>query len=85
MRHLSWAELGVLGVAGVTLPSACLFAAAEGVRRMLETAKGDGSLANTGDHVMGLDAYYRTVGLAGQNEREQRYDAEAARLVRRAE
>ncbi len=80
-RHLSWEELGALGVAGVTLPSACLFAAAEGVRRMLETAKRDGSLADTGDHVIGLDAYYRTVGLAEQNEREQRYDAEAARLL----
>ncbi len=81
MRHLSWAELGAIGVAGVTLPSACLFAAAEGVRRMLETAYRDGSLAGTGDHVIGLDAYYRTVGLAEQNDREQRYDEEAAQIV----
>ena len=83
MRHLSWAELGALGVAGVTLPSACLFAAAEGVRRMLETAKRDGSLPTVDNHVIGLDTYYRTVGLAEQNEREQRYDAEAVKLTDR--
>lgn len=85
MQHLSWAELSDLGVAGVTLPSACLFAAAEGVRRMLESAKRNGSLANMGEHAISLADYYRTVGLADQNEREKRYDAEAARMVRKWE
>lgn len=85
VRHLSWADLASLGVAGVTLPSACLFAAAEGVRRMLATARRDGSLANTAEHAMSLPDYYLTVGLADQNEREKRFDAEAARLVRKAE
>ena len=82
-RHLSWDELARLGVAGVTLPSACLFAAAEGVRRVLETALADRSLANTGEHAMALDAYYRLVGLEAQNAREQRLDQQAEALLSR--
>ena len=81
-RHLDWSELERLGVASVTLPSACLFAAAEGVRRMLETAKRDGSIAGIGEHVMPLDDYYATVGLNEQNSREQGFDTRAADIVR---
>ncbi len=80
-RHLDWSELGRLGVAGVTLPSAALFAAAEGVRRMLETAKREGSIAGIGEHVMPLDDYYATVGLHQQNAREQGFDARAVEIV----
>ena len=80
-RHLDWDELARLGVKGVTLPSAALFAAAEGVRRVLATAKRDRSLANTAEHVMALDAYYATVGLAEQNAREQALYEQAAKVV----
>jgi 2,3-dimethylmalate lyase len=79
--HLSWDALAQIGIAGVTLPSACLFAAAEGVRRVLETAKADRSLTGTVQHVMGLGDYYRAVGLEAQNAREQDYDARAAAIA----
>ncbi|CAN0454246.1 unnamed protein product, partial [Phaeothamnion confervicola] len=82
--HLTWDELAGMGVAGVTLPSACLFAAAEGVRRVLETAGRDRSLANTGQHVMALDDYYGVVGLEAQSSREQNYDARAEAMAQAA-
>ncbi len=80
-RHLSWDELERIGVAGVTLPSACLFAAAEGVRRLLDTASRDRSLADTAEHVIPLDDYYRAVGLDAQNAREQGIDERAGEIV----
>jgi methylisocitrate lyase len=81
LKHLPWDELERLGVAGVTLPSACLFAAAEGVRRMLEAAGRDRSLANTDGEAMRLEDYYRLVGLDEQNAREKLFDQTAASLV----
>lgn len=80
-RHLDWDGLAALGVAGVTLPSTCLFAAAEGVRRALETARRDRSLAGVGAGVLALEDYYRLVGLEDQNEREAHIDRAAAELV----
>jgi methylisocitrate lyase len=81
-HHLGWDELEALGVAGVTLPSVSLFAAAEGVRQTLEQAKRERSLAGLGDRLMPLDDYYRVVGLEEQNARERRFDETAAALVK---
>jgi len=81
-RHLGWDELEALGVAGVTLPSVSLFAAAQGVRQALEQAKRERSLGGLGDRLIPLDDYYRVVGLGEQNAREQRYDETAAALVK---
>ena len=80
-RHLGWDELEALGVAGVTLPSVSLFAAAEGVRQALGQAKRERSLAGLGERLMPLDDYYRVVGLDEQNARERGYDEAAAVVV----
>ena len=80
-RHLGWDELQQLGVAGVTLPSVSLFAAAEGVRQALAQAKRERSLAGLGDRLMPLEEYYRVVGLDDQNARERGFDEAAAALM----
>ena len=82
-RHLSWDELERLGVAGVTLPSLSLFAAAQGVREALEHARRERSLADLGDRLIPLEDYYRIVGLDAQNARERGYDDAAADLIAR--
>ena len=80
--HVGFDELERVGVAAVTLPSVGLFAAAEGVRRVLEKVKSDCSLANVGGDLIALDAYYRVVRLEQQNAREQGYEETAERIVR---
>ena len=79
--HVGFDELERAGVAAVTLPSVGLFAAAEGVRRVLDKVKADGTLANVGGDLIALERYYAAVGLSAQNDREQRYDEVAAKLT----
>jgi len=79
---VSLAELNAAGVAAVTLPSATLFAAAEAVRRVLNVVQRDGSLENIGGDLMPLEDYYDLVGLHDALQREERYDATAAALVK---
>lgn len=76
-------DLQAIGVAAVTLPSAALFAAAQGVRRVLDVLKHDGSLAAAGDHIMPLVDYYDLVGLSEQSNREQAYDKAATEIAQR--
>lgn len=81
-RHLSHAELQALGVAAATLPSTALFAAAQGVRRVLAKVQREGSLNGLEDDLIPLDDYYALVGLDARDAREQRYDAQAVALMK---
>ena len=65
--------LQALGVAAVTFPSVALFAAAQGVTRVLAALRKDASLANVESGLMSLDSYYELVGLDGMSQRELRY------------
>lgn len=78
---LSFAELETIGVAGVTLPSLPLFAAAQGVRSALQAVKAANSVAGPADRLMPLADYYRLVGLDAQRDREQRCDEQAAAIA----
>ena len=80
--HPTFDELERAGVAAVTLPSVSLFAAAEGVRRVLEKVQADRSLGGIGGDLITLERYYGVVRLAEQNAREQGYDETAERIVR---
>lgn len=80
---VTFAELERLGVAGVTLPSLPLFAAAEGVRRALRSVKSAGSVAGAAGGVLPLPDYYELVGLDAQRDREKRYDEIAAAIAER--
>lgn len=80
-QHVSFDDLQRAGAAAVTLPSLTLFAAAEGVRRALDGVKTTGSLASVAGDLIPLDHYYDIVGLAAQNEREQRFEEQAARVA----
>jgi hypothetical protein len=60
-----------------------LFAAAQGVRRVLDVLRRDGSLAGAGDHIMPLGDYYELVGLNAQTSREEAYDRAAADMARK--
>ena len=75
-------QLEELGVTAVTFPSALLFAAAGGVVRALEALKHDRSFDRVAGELMSLEDYYETVGLEAMLERERRYDAQAADLVK---
>ena len=82
-RHMTVTELDAAGVTAATFPSIALFAAAKGVREALGVLKRDESLENVGEHLIALDDYYAVVGLKAQMQREERYDSEAAALVRK--
>ena len=84
-KHRSLADLEAAGVTAVTFPSAALFAAAHAVRHVLQALKRDNGLTNVGDDLLSLDDYYDIVGLKALMAREERYDTEAAALVRRRE
>lgn len=75
-------QLEELGVTAVTFPSALLFAAAGGVKRALEALKDDRSFDRVAGELMSLEEYYETVGLKATLEKERRYDAQAADLVK---
>src|SRR5829696_510262 len=79
---ITLSDLQEIGVAAVTFPSAALFAAAQGVRRVLDVLRRDGSLADAGDHIMTLGDYYELVGLNAQTSREEAYDCAAADIAR---
>ena len=81
-HHIGFDELERAGVAAVTLPSIALFAAAEGVRRVLDKVAANRSLAGLDGDLIPLDTYYDLVGLDAQNARERRYDETAAEIVR---
>ena len=82
-KHRSLAELEEAGVSAVIFPSVTLFAAAHAVRHVLRALKRVNGLANVGDDLLPLDDYYELVGLKEQMAREQRYDEEAAAMLRR--
>jgi 2,3-dimethylmalate lyase len=82
--RIDLAELAAMGVAGVTLPSLSLFAAAAGVRRALATLKSRHSLKAVEADLLPLDDYYQLVGLAEMVAREEQYDQEARALLEAA-
>jgi methylisocitrate lyase len=84
-KHRSLAELEEAGVSAVTFPSAALFAAAHAVRHVVRSLKRDNGLTHVGDTLLSLEDYYNLVGLKAQMAREERYDTEAAAMVRRRE
>lgn len=75
------ARLQSLGVAAVTLPSLALFAAAEGVRQAMARLKEGAPLESLAGGLIGLDAYYRLVGLTGMNARETAYAQHAGAIL----
>lgn len=81
-KHRSLAELDEAGVTAVTFPSAILFAAAHAMRHVLRALKRDNGLSNVGGDLLALDEYYDLVGLKDLMSREERYDQEAAAMVR---
>ena len=81
-KHRSLVELEEAGVSAVTFPSVTLFAAAHAVRHVLRALKRDNGLSNVGGDLLPLDDYYALVGLKEQMAREERYDKEAAAMLR---
>jgi methylisocitrate lyase len=75
------AELRAMGVAAVSLPSIGLFAAARAVRDVLGELAASQSLAAVEDRLMPLDDYYGLVGLDQAQAEEERFQAEAERLL----
>ncbi len=76
-KHRDLGELAAAGVAGVSFPSAALFAAAQSVRSLMTALKRDNGLHAAGDSMIPLEDYYALVGLPQQLDRERRYDAAA--------
>jgi 2-methylisocitrate lyase-like PEP mutase family enzyme len=70
------------GAEAVTFPSAPLFAAAAAVTRAMAALKRDRSLSGIKELTMPLPDYYELVGLKDQLAREERYDDDAAALLR---
>lgn len=81
---LSFADLEKLGVAGVTLPSLPLFAAATAVRNALRMLRTSGTVSGPATSLMPLDDFYRLVRLEDQRTREQRYDEQARAIAAKA-
>jgi methylisocitrate lyase len=75
------AEMRAIGVAAVSMPSIALFAAAQGVSSVLRDLAASQSLASVEDRLMPLDAYYDLVGLEDAQAAEERFQAEAARVL----
>lgn len=78
---MTLARLQALGVAGVTLPSLALFAAAEGVRQAMARLKRGDPLDSLAGGLIALDDYYQLVGLAGMNARETGYADQARQTL----
>jgi methylisocitrate lyase len=70
---LSLAALSDLGVAGVTLPSLLLFAAARGVTHVLGRLRETGELAGLENSLLDRDDYYELVRLPAFATREREY------------
>jgi methylisocitrate lyase len=70
---LSLAALSDLGVAGVTLPSLLLFAAARGVTHVLGRLRETGELAGLENSLLDRDDYYELVRLRAFATREREY------------
>ena len=78
---LSFADLAALGVAGVTLPTLAIFAAAQAVSRVMRQVRRDNGLAGVADFVMPLSEYYELVGLERERATEQQYHDAGLELV----
>ena len=76
-------ELEALGVAAVTMPSLALFAAAQGVARVLAKLRRNNSLAGLEDDLLPLGDYYELVGLPSLLAREESCDLAARALAGR--
>lgn len=75
------AEMRRMGVAAVSMPSIALFAAAQAVGTALRDLAASQSLATVEDRLMPLEEYYALVGLDEAQSAEERFQAEAARLL----
>jgi len=75
------AEMRRMGVAAVSMPSIALFAAAQAVGTALRDLAASQSLATVEDRLMPLEEYYALVGLDDAQAAEERFQAEAARLL----
>lgn len=73
-------QLKALGVSGVTLPSLALFAAAQGVERVMSSLSRESSLLPLSQDLMKLETYYARVGLERLNEREVAYKELAQKI-----
>lgn len=67
---LGFGALRAAGAAAVTLPSIGLFAAAQGVTRVLQALKTAGGVADVRDGLLPLPDYYRLTGLEQLTARE---------------
>jgi len=78
---LSFADLAALGVAGVTLPTLAIFAAAQAVSRVMRQVRRDNGLDGVADALMPLSEYYELVGLQRERAAEQQYHDAGLELV----
>jgi methylisocitrate lyase len=82
-RRLDIEDLEKLGVAGVTLPTVALYAAAWNVKRVLAELRRSNSLASVEDKLVPLDDYYEVVGFDRELARADGYQEAARALVSR--
>jgi 2,3-dimethylmalate lyase len=82
-KERSLEELAGAGVVAATFPSLPIFAAARAVREVLRILKRENSMTPTFEQLLTLDEYYDLGGLKDQLVREERYDQDAAALVRK--
>lgn len=80
-RRLDIADLEALGVAGVTLPTISLFAAAANITRVLTELARTKSLDGLDGELMPLEAYYDLVGLERDRAKEDGFHEAARSLV----
>lgn len=80
-RFTDISDLRALGVATISLPSVALFAAARGVRDVLERLAQAQSVTAIEADVIGLDEYNHIVGLERRLAEEAAYRDEARRML----
>jgi methylisocitrate lyase len=79
--RLSFTDLAALGVAGVTLPTLAIFAAAQAVSRVMRQVCRDNGLDGIEGDLMPLAEYYELVGLERERAAEQKYHEAGLDLV----
>jgi methylisocitrate lyase len=80
-HKLDIADLRVLGVAAVSLPSVALFAAASAVKRVLAALKREDALGAVASSLITLEDYYDLTGLHALTTREQDYQQAAHSMI----
>jgi methylisocitrate lyase len=75
------AEYEAAGAEMISFPSTALFAAAQGVWRVLDGLRTERTTAGVRAHIMKLQDFYDLVGLKSRLETEERYMAEARDML----